>query len=141
MTSMLEPILSQLKTEYILIFVGIMAVCAILAIIKKAVKVGIIVIVLALAVGSLAPMATEFQKDYKFEVVDGQAHMYVKGEEYIVDRREVKTMELENKNGSQYKLIVYCTDGDSIQVLIPSFMRDPLFDFADQYGLDYEIRD
>lgn len=141
MLSILEPILAQLKTEYILIFVGIMIVCAILAIIKKAVKVCIIVVALGLAVGALAPMASSFQENYSFKVEHGSAIVKIKGQEFKIDKDEVKSLLFENKNGAEYILSVSFNDGSNMTIRVPNFMRDSIIEFADHYHLKSEIRD
>lgn len=141
MIGLLEPILAQVKTEYIIIFVGIMVICAILAIIKKAFKVGVIVVVLGLFVGMLAPMAKDFQKNYSFNIENGTAMIKIQGQEFEIDKDEVKSFVLENKNGKEYTLAVSFTDGSNLGIRVPTFMRDSLVEFAEHYHINHEIKD
>lgn len=138
MTSMLEPILGQVDPTVLWVFIGIMAVCVVLSIIKKAIKIAVTVALIASLATVIAPLAQEFQENYKFEIVDSTAILKIKGEEFRLSRDECKDIRLENKGSKGYSLIVDTKNG-KLDIIIPTFMMTSMRDFADKYGIPVSV--
>lgn len=140
MTTMLEPILGNLDNRIVIVFIVIMAICLILALIKKVFKVAIFVAILAIAASFLMPIAKDFQEKYQFSLEDGTAIIKVEGQEYKLDRIECKNIEMENKGSAGYELRAETSDG-TLDIIVPTFMLDSVKHFAERYGIPIEVRE
>ena len=140
MESMLEPILGTIDTRVIWVFIAVMGICIILSIIKKAIKLTVVIGIIAAIAIFVAPMAEDFQSRYHFEMVDGAITMTINGEEVSVEKDICKEIELENKGAEGYELRAVTTDG-TLDIMIPTFMRDGIKTFAERYGIPIEVRD
>lgn len=140
MTTMLEPILGTLDTRIVMVFVGIMAICIVLSLIKKAFKVAIIVAILAILVSMLVPLANEFQEKYKFSLEDGIVSITLDGQEYTIDRLECESIYLENKGMDGYALVIQMEEG-VFQVTIPRFMLESMQNFAERYNIPLDVKE
>ena len=138
MESMLEPILGNIDVNILWIFIAIMGVCIILSIIKKAIKLTIFVAAIAAIAIVLVPMAQDFQTKYNFQMENGSIVMTINGEEVSVEKDICKEIELENKGSQGYELRAV-TDEGTLDIIIPTFMKEGVEVFADRYGIPIEV--
>jgi len=139
MEMILEPILAELDHRVIIGAVALLLIVGVLALVKKVVKLGIVVIVIALAVSTLGPMAKSFQEDYKFSIEDGAIHMTISGAEYEISRESYKEIVIVNKGMGKYEVQAVSNDGE-LKVIVPSFMISKIQDFGDRYGIPVTLK-
>lgn len=140
MTTMLEPILGTVDPKIIYMFAGIMGVCIILAIIKKVFKVAIIVTIIAAIALAIVPFAEDFQEKYKYNLEDGIVTIMIEGQQYLIDRADCKSIEMQNEGMAGYSLRVVASDG-ALEIIIPTFMKPSVEDFASRYGIPITVRE
>ena len=140
MNMLLGNILSQLDYRVVYIFVGIVFISAILAIIKRAIKIGIVVIIIALSMSTLGPMAKNFQDTYKFSVNNGIATIKTDSGTVTLDKNTIKNLQLINGGVNGYELKVTYADGLT-DIKIPSFMAALVKDYTNKYNIPAQITD
>ena len=109
-----------------------------MALIKRALKVAIVVGVLAFGVSTLGPMAQSFQENYKFEVQDGVATILADGQTVKLDRSTIKDLELVNQGAAGYILKVKYVDGLG-SIKIPTFMVTPIKSYVGKMDIPLSI--
>lgn len=139
MISVLEPFLAELDYRLVIIIAVVLLITAIIAIIKKAIKVGLIVMIIALMIGYVAPTAFEFQRDYKIGVEDAAIHMVIKGQTFTIESNSCKEIILEDIGNLTYSLTAKYSDGN-ITVKIPRFMTDAVIAFGNKYGVKVTVK-
>lgn len=139
MENMMGEILSQLDYRVVYVVVAILIVSAILAIIKKAIGIAILVGVLAFGISFLGPMAKQFQADYKFDISStGVATIQAKGNMIKLGKDEVKSIDLVNKGVKGYVVNVTYTDGVGA-IKVPTFMMTPIRLYAEKQGIPVKL--
>lgn len=133
-------VLSQLDPKVLYVVVGILMLSVILSILKRAVKMAIIIGVMALAVGSLGPMAQQIQENYAFDVRDGVANITVHGQVVELDREKIKEVKLINKGTSGYSLKVQYDDAIT-EVKVPTFMVSEIKQYAGKYDIPFILEE
>ena len=139
MDIILGDMLSQLDPKVVYIFVGVMIISAVLAIIKKAIKIGIIVVIIALSVSTLGPMAKEFQDKYKFSIDSGVATIQAENNTIKLDKNTIKDIELINKGVNGYELKVKYKDDGYSHIKIPTFMAPLVKEYATKYSIPAKL--
>lgn len=139
MISVLEPFLAELDYRLVIVIAAVLLITAIVALVKKAIKVGLVVMVIALMVGYIAPTAFEFQRDYKIGVEDAAIHMVIKGQTFKIESNSCKEIILEDIGNLTYGLTAKYNDGN-ITVKIPRFMTDAVIAFGNKYGVPVTIK-
>ena len=131
---MKDNILSQLDPNIIYVCVGIMVVTLIIAIIKRAVKIALVITVVSVLVYSLAPMASEYQDKFSIHVGEGNVlEMNIDGHEYKVGGEDsgIKSTEFERLSDGNYNLKIMFQNGEIQYIEVPGFMRDAVVKYFD----------
>ncbi len=136
----LEGVLSQIDPNVIYVVVGILFISIVLALIKKAIKIALVVVVISVLLGGLAPMAKDFQANHKISVENGVVKIFVKGNTLELNKDLIKKIELVNKGVSGYKLKVTYEDGLST-IDIPDYMVNTVKMFVKENDVPIEMRD
>lgn len=138
MGDVLIGILSEIDPKVVYIAVGLLAVSALISLIKKAIKIAVIVIIVALCISYLAPLAKQIQKDYKVSIEDDKLYINIKGREFELSKEGIEKIKLEHLGLKGYKLEVNYKDGfDSI--MIPNFLINPIKKFIEDKKLPVTI--
>lgn len=140
MESFLAPILGEVDTRLLIVLAVGLVIFLILAILKKALKLAIGIGIAAIIIIYAVPMATEFQKDYKFEVADGVAVVTIKGKEFELDKDYITDISLVNEGLSGWRAEIASEDGVT-HVVIPQFMYESVKGFANKYSIPIEVRE
>lgn len=138
MINMLEPILANVDTKVILIVAGILVISGILAIIKKVVKLGLVMLVVAILVSTLIPMAQSFQEKYSINVSNGVIALKVDGKEYNIDKENCKSITIENKGLSTYLVSAEFNAG-RLAITMPGFMVNKIKDFGEKHKIPIKM--
>ena len=104
MGDVLIGILSEIDPKVVYIAVGLLAVSALISLIKKAIKIAVIVIIVALCISYLAPLAKQIQKDYKVSIEDDKLYINIKGREFELSKEGIENIKLEHLGLKGYKL-------------------------------------
>ena len=139
METLLEPILAELDYRVVIGAVAILLIVGALALVKKVIKVGIVVIILALSLSTLGPMAQSFQENYKFNVENGVIHIVLSGNEYTIDKDLCEEINMTSKGIKGYELEAVFEDG-TLRVMIPTFMVEKIQAFGNKHGIPMNIQ-
>lgn len=139
METLLEPILAELDYRVVIGAVAILLIVGVLALVKKVIKVGIVVIILALSLSTLGPMAQSFQENYKFNVENGAIHIVLSGNEYTIDKDLCEEINMTSKGIKGYELEAVFEDG-TLRVMIPTFMMGKIQAFGNKHGIPMNIQ-
>ena len=143
MKLVMEPLLAELDIKLVYILAGILLVLAVLAIIKKVVKLGIIILIVALAVTTLGPKAKQIQENLNIKVADGVVSVTLDGMEYNLDREVIKEIRMESGLSiGKYKVTTTLNNGaDGVSFDLPLFMGDTVKQFAVKNRIKLEVID
>lgn len=133
-------VLSQLDSRLVYILAGLLAISVIIALIKKAIKLAIIVGVIAFAISSLGPMASDFQNKYQLEVNRDKAVITIDNQKTQLSKEDVSKLLFVNNGLSGYTITVKYNDGIG-SVNVPTFMVKSIKDFAENQGIPVEVRE
>ena len=134
MDIVLQPILSELDPRVITGVVVLLLIVGVLALIKKVIKIGVIVIILALSMSTLGPMAHSFQENYKFNVENGVIRVVLDGAEYEIDKDLCKKITLTNKGVTGYEVEAEFKD-EILKIVVPTFMMSKIQAFGNKHDI------
>lgn len=142
--------LGTLDPKIVYLCLAMIAVLIILTIIKKAIKFAVVLVVFAVAMYSLVPMAKDFQNNYKFSVdSDGVLTITVDGKDLVLDNSEpeskyddesrVEKLTVQKQSDGDYHLNIVYTDGSTQKFEVPGFMRSNLINYLNKQEYDYKL--
>lgn len=134
METLLEPILAELDMKVVIVAVGILLTIGIIALVKKVMKAGISVIIVAILIATLGPMAQSFQENYRFNIEGGVMQIGLGENDYVIDRDSCKEIKLTNKGIAGYEVEAVFEDG-LLKIMIPTFMMGQIVTFSDRYNI------
>ncbi|MBR1453448.1 MAG: hypothetical protein IJ593_02220 [Lachnospiraceae bacterium] len=150
--SIKDQLLSTLDPNIVYMCVAVLAVLVILALVKKAFKIAAVIVVIAILFGFIAPMATEYQKNFSITSEDGVLTLTVNGEQYVLNTKEVKdkygevdnsdkilNVEMQRLASGEYTLTIKYADGNIGKFDVPGFMRSPIISFLDKYNVKHKL--
>lgn len=148
--SLKGQLLGTLDPKIVYLCLAMIAVLIILTIIKKAIKFAVVLVVFAVAMYSLVPMAKDFQNNYKFSVdSDGVLTITVGGKDLVLDNSEpenkyddesrVEKLTVQKQSDGDYYLNIVYTDGSTQKFEVPSFMRSNLINYLNKQEYDYKL--
>lgn len=138
MSNVIYPIMAQLNSKTLVIIAAILIVAGLIAVIKKVIKLGFIIVVISLLIFALAPSAKTFQEKYSFKVNDDMAYITVNGSSYIINADEITSMKINDNKGNGYK-VMFNDGSDNESITIPSFMCPLFTSFASKYNINTTI--
>ena len=146
--------LSQLDPNIVKVCVAVLIVAFILSLAKKAVKLAIVVLVIAVACGGLIPKVTEFQKNYGVHTSNnGALIVTVDGKQFKFgdergdsDRNQIKDIEMVKESNGDYTVIINYADKHNENTgnytfSVPYFMKEPIKEYIDKYNYILSIRE
>ena len=149
--SMMNEMLGTLDPKIVYLCIAVFIVAAILALIKKAVVITVIMVVVSIAAYAIVPIAKDFQEQYKISVNDdNQLVMVIEGRETVLtaigdpDDEEFDAMvdvEIERNKDGEYVLNIIHMSGGVTRVNVPSFMRDTMLKYFKNNSIAYELRE
>lgn len=140
MENMLQPILAELDPKVVYIVVAMFALLVVLAIVKKALKIAIVVAVFGSCIFLLAPAAKEFQSNFKINTEQGAIHLLSEGQEYTIDNfANIKKATL-IYNGKQQIEVDIEYNESFLNFTVPAFMGEQIKEFFDSHDVKYKIQ-
>lgn len=139
MNMIFGEVLSQLDSKLMYILGGLLIMTVIVALIKKAIKIAITVGLIAFCVTSLGPIAKDFQNKYKMEVDKYKAIITIDNQKTVLNKEEIKSIQLINHGLSGYTLNITYKDGVA-SINIPNFMMNKVKSFAENSDIQVEVR-
>lgn len=148
--SLKGQLLGTLEPNIVYLCLAMIAVLIVLTLIKKAIKFAVVLVVFAVAMYSLVPMAKDFQNNYKFSVdSDGVLTITVDGKDLVLDNSEpeskyddesrVEKLTVQKQSDGDYHLNIVYTDGSTQKFVVPSFMRSNLINYLNKQEYDYKL--
>lgn len=123
MTAILSQ-LSALDPNVLKLCAAVLGALAILSLIKRAVKLGIFIAVLAVGSALILPAVQDFQEKYSVSVENDQLIMVIDGQELRLGAGNIKSMSLEKDAAGAYVVrVVYKDTQTPASIQIPAFMR------------------
>ena len=139
MNMIFGEVLSQLDSKLMYVLGGLLIMTVIVSLIKKAIKIAITVGLIAFCVTSLGPIATDFQNKYKMEVDKYKAIITIDNQKTVLNKEEIKSIQLINHGLSGYTLNITYKDGVA-SINIPNFMMNKVKSFAENSDIQVEVR-
>jgi len=142
------PALSQIDTRLLLILAGLAAVLVVISLVKKAIKVGIFLLIVAVIFASGVPAINKLKESYNvsYSKLTETLTLRVAGKDFSVSIKEIKeaknySIKLE-RGGTNTKISLFYQrkDGTAVSergVEIPNFMMDVVTKYFDGSGLQY----
>lgn len=147
----LIPVLAQIDTRLLLVLGGLAVIICIISIIKRAVKAGILLLLVALILGGSVPVVNNIKENYGMSYDKRNEVLTVKvaGNQIILpfkDIKDAKSYSIRMEEGStttKLHLFYQCKDGSAVSeqgsqaIEIPNFMMGVLKKYLDGQGLQY----
>lgn len=141
--SLENQLLSNLDPKIVYLCIGMLAIVAIMSIIKKAIGIALIVAVLAVGMYFVIPAAQNFQKDYSISMSEDSIDLKVQGNDFSIqfgeDAVKIKSMEIVRNSEGEYKFDIKYVDGTSSNFKIPGFMRSTFLSYLDKIEIPYKL--
>jgi len=101
----------DIDTRVIYIAVVVILIAGLLAVIKKAVKLGIIVLIIALLVGYGGSFLNSIKERYDFSINGTELYVRVMNNEYNIELVDVKEINVQDLGNGNVKMEIYDTEG------------------------------
>lgn len=131
--------LSQIDPMVIKVFLIMIVACLVLALIKKAVKIIITVVLIGCLVAGLGYFSEQYQDRYKIGINDGIIYLTLDGKDFELGDG-VKDMVLERQSNGSYNLTATYDDGIQ-EINIPAFMKPIIEGYDKIFEADIKIVD
>ncbi len=138
----MENILSKfngLDVKYLYAAVAIIVIAAVIALIKKAIKVGLVVLVIALAITYGGMVIKDFQQKYNIDVNGTVISMTMEGKDYTFDYKAVKQIDAQDLGTGNVKLDIETITGRMF-ITVPRFIFDSIKVQASKYDIKINER-
>lgn len=121
------------NVKYILIALGILVI---IAIVKKAIKLGIFLIVAWIVISMLImPAAQDFKEKYNFEIENNTAVVTIDSREYRIDKDIYKSIDIVPGEDGSYNIKLN-TDTETHTIEVPKFIAKNIGKFAEGKGIE-----
>lgn len=148
--SLKGQLLGSLDEKIVYLCLAVIVVLIIITLIKKAIKFAVVLVVFAVAMYLLVPIAKDFQNNYKFNVdSDGVLTITADGKDLVLDNSEpesrydnkarVEKLTIQKQSDGDYHLNIEYTDRSTQKFVIPSFMRSNLINYLNKQEYDYKL--
>lgn len=125
--------------KIVIICAIVLVVLALIALIKKAFKVGIIVLLLAIILGGGGLSLDKIASQFGIEFDGSNVELRLGGQEYSIDVNEIAGVEVEDGVNGKCSLTVNFEDGTSGSYEIPTYMKGVIKGVAGKAGVPYKV--
>lgn len=128
-------ILMGIDPQAIWIAAGIVGVLGLLAILKKAIKLGIMVLVIALAITYGGSVINNVRDTYQIEVEGSYISMVVNEKEYSIDLSDIKSVTVVNIGDGGVELDIVSGDNTKMNITVPKALFNMLKPIIEKQGV------
>lgn len=128
-------ILMGIDPRAIWIAAGIVGVLGLLAILKKAIKLGILVLVIALAITYGGSAINNIKDTYQIEVEGSYISMVVDKKEYSIDLSDINSVNVININKDGVELDIISGDNTKMNITVPKILFNMIKPIIEKQGV------
>lgn len=128
-------ILMGIDPRAIWIAAGIVGVLGLLAILKKAIKLGILVLVIALAITYGGSAINNIKDTYQIEVEGSYISMVVDEKEYSIDLSDINSVNVININEDGVELDIISGDNTKMNITVPKILFNMIKPIIEKQGV------
>lgn len=132
---MILEILNNVDTKYLYIAVGILVILMVIAIVKKLLKVGILILILTVGTSTLIPIVNDFKNNYGFTIGEDTVTVMIKGEEMEIDKTMLSNIEFKKEADGSYSVNI----GGETQLVLPKAIVGMVDSYAEKNGIQLKI--
>lgn len=121
MAELINGVLIQLDENTMYIVIGIFLFTAILTLIRKAIKITIVMIILALLITAVIPVAKDIQDKYGVRLGNGCIILKIDGNDVTIDKNSIKDIKITKEGVFGHDIEIKYSDGLS-KIKVPDFM-------------------
>lgn len=128
-----------LDMRYVYVAIAILVLAGIISIIKKAIRLGITVLILALLLNYGGQYIYKFQQNYNINVKGDVMQLTVGGQTHQISLSGIKRVELFNLGNGYYRITLYYEKEDEtsqLTVKVPTYMVDVIKSYAITQGIE-----
>lgn len=127
-----------LDIRYVYAAIAILVLAGIISIIKKAIRLGITVLILALLLNYGGQYIHKFQQNYNINVKGDVVQLTVGGQTHQISLSGMKRVELFNLGNGYYRITLYYEEDETSQltVKVPTYMVDVIKSYAITQGIE-----
>lgn len=133
---MISSVLMGIDPKAIWIAAGIVGVLGLLAIIKKAVKIGVLVLVIALAITYGGSVVNNIRDTYQIEVNGSHISMVVDNKDYSIDLADIKSIEKVSKSNDGVELNIVSGSNTNMNITVPEVLYNLIKPVAEKQGIE-----
>lgn len=136
---MFGSFMSQVDTKVLYIVAAIVGISLILALIKKAAGLAIVLAVLLIVTGVGIPKVNEFQEKFSISMEESVLKLKINGEEMTVNTGNIDKIKITAYGLSEHVVSFSNSYGGQTKVSVPSYMTPIIQEIFENKDVDIEV--